>query len=233
MDPEFWHRRWRKNEIAFHQQAINTHLQQFWNQLGLKPGERVCVPLCGKSLDMLWLAGQGQLVLGVEISPLAVESFFRESDLTPRIRQAGLFQCWETDLITLLCGDFFALTRAELATVAGVYDRASLIALPPAMRRQYADHLMAILPPGAGVLLVTLEYPQEAMQGPPFSVAEAEVRALYEPYCEVERLFVHDPLPENPRFQDRLTRLEEKVYRLKPKELCVPVPTQADIRIQG
>jgi thiopurine S-methyltransferase len=217
MDPEFWHRRWRKNEIAFHQQEINTHLQQFWNRLGLQPGDRVFVPLCGKSLDMLWLAGQGQPVLGVEISQVAVESFFRENDLNPQIRQANSFQIWEAELITLLCGDFFALTRADLATVAGVYDRASLIALPPAMRQQYASQLLAILPPKVSVLLVTLEYPQETMQGPPFSVEEAEVRTLYENAYAVERLYVHDALPENPRFQDRLTRLEEKIYQLTPK----------------
>ncbi len=217
MDPEFWHRRWRKNEIAFHQQETNTHLQQFWNRFGLQPGDRIFVPLCGKSLDMLWLAGQGQPVLGVEISWVAVASFFRENDLSPQIRQAAPFQSWEADLITLLCGDFFALTRVDLAAVAGVYDRASLIALPPAMRQQYASHLIAILPPQVSVLLVTFEYPQEAMQGPPFSVEEAEVRTLYEQAYAVERLYVHDALPENPRFQDRLTRLEEKVYRLTPK----------------
>ena len=156
-------------------------------------------------------------MLGVEISRVAVESFFRENDLNPQIRQTNAFQLWEAELITLLCGDFFALTRADLAAVAGVYDRASLIALPPAMRQQYASHLLAILPPQVSVLLVTLEYPQEAMQGPPFSVEEAEVRALYENAYAVERLYVHDALSENPRFQDRLTRLEEKVYRLTPK----------------
>jgi len=221
MDPDFWHHRWRKNEIAFHQQDINTHLQHFWNRLELKPNECIFVPLCGKSLDLLWLAGQGHPVLGVEISRLAVESFFRENQLNPQIRQAERFEVWQADTFTLLCGDFFALVPADLSDVASVYDRASLIALPPAMRQQYARHLTALLPPSASVLLVTLEYPQDAMQGPPFSVEEPEVKALYENAYDIERLYVHDALPENPRFHDRLSRLEEKVYLLRPKAVSV------------
>lgn len=217
MDPDFWHRRWRNNEIAFHQQAINTHLQQFWSGLKLKPNERIFVPLCGKSLDMLWLAGQGYQVLGVEISPLAVESFFQENGLNPQIRRTERFEVCQADTFTLLLGDFFALVPTDLSDIASVYDRASLIALPPAMRQQYARHLTAILPPSASVLLVTLEYPQEAMQGPPFSVEEPEVQDLYAGAYAIERLYIHDALAENPRFHDRLSRLEEKVYLLKPK----------------
>lgn len=158
---------------------------------------------------MLWLAGQGYQVLGVEISPLAVESFFRENDLNPQIRRTERFEIWQADAFTLLLGDFFALVPADLSDIASAYDRASLIALPPAMRQQYARHLTAILPPSASVLLVTLEYPQEAMQGPPFSVEEPEVQALYENAYDIERLYVHDALAENPRFHDRLRRLEE------------------------
>ena len=224
MDPDFWHRRWRKSEIAFHQREINTHLQQFWNRLALKPNERIFVPLCGKSLDMLWLAGQGYQVLGVEISPLAVESFFQENGLNPQIQRTERFEIWQADAFTLLLGDFFALVPADLSDIASAYDRASLIALPPAMRQQYARHLTAILPPSASVLLVTLEYPQEAMQGPPFSVEEPEVQALYENAYDIERLYVHDALAENPRFHDRLSRLEEKVYLLKPKAASVDLP---------
>lgn len=215
MELDFWHRRWRKNEIAFHQPQINTHLQQFWHHLHLPPGGQVFVPLCGKSLDMLWLAAQGYTVLGVEISAIAIESFFRENELTPQVHSAGAFQVWQTDEISLWLGDFFALTPADLAGIAGVYDRASLIALPPARRQDYARHLHTILPP-VEVLLVTLEYPQAAMAGPPFAVTEAEVATLYASAYQIERLYVHDALAENPRFHDRLSWLTEKVYRLQP-----------------
>ncbi|MDH3688008.1 MAG: thiopurine S-methyltransferase, partial [Gammaproteobacteria bacterium] len=53
MKAEFWHDRWQKSEIAFHQQEINTRLQKYWIRLNRPKNSRVFVPLCGKSLDML------------------------------------------------------------------------------------------------------------------------------------------------------------------------------------
>ena len=215
MEPKFWHERWERAEIGFHQQDINVHLQRFWKQLELQSGQRVFVPLCGKSLDLLWLAGEGHPVTGVEISAVAVEAFFREHDLRPQRQREGAFEIWEADEIRILLGDFFALEPRHLADCAGVYDRASLIALPPAMRERYARHLDAILPPGMRMLLVTMEYDQSVSPGPPFAVGEAEVRALYESAHEVELLYIRDALSEESRWRDRgLTWLWEKAYRL-------------------
>jgi thiopurine S-methyltransferase len=134
------------------------------------------------------------------------------------VQRAGAFECWEAGEICLWCGDFFALTPADLSTCAAVYDRASLIALPPAMRQDYARHLQAILPPATGILLVTLEYPQERIGGPPFAVDESEVQALYGARYGVERLYVHVDAVQNPRFPEAgVTHWTEKVYLLKPR----------------
>jgi thiopurine S-methyltransferase len=215
MELSFWHERWERAEIGFHKQDINVHLQQFWNGLNLQPGQRVFVPLCGKSLDLLWLAGEGHPVTGVEISPIAVEAFFQENGLQPRRWREGAFEIWEQDEIRILLGDFFALEPRHLADCAGVYDRASLIALPPALRERYVGHLDALLPPGMRTLLVTLEYDQTVLPGPPFAVDEAEVRRLYASTHEVEVLTVRDALSEQSRWRDRgVTWLFERVYRL-------------------
>jgi len=215
MELGFWHERWERAEIGFHQQEINFHLRQFWNRLELPVGQRVFVPLCGKSKDLLWLAAQGHPVTGVEISRLAVEAFFQENDLQPRRWGKGAFDVWEQDEIRILLGDFFALERRHLADIAGVYDRASLIALPPPMRERYAAKLDAILPAGIRSLLVTLEYEQTRLAGPPFAVDEAEVRTLYGGTHAVELLYTRDALAEESRWRDRgLTWLLEKAYRL-------------------
>jgi thiopurine S-methyltransferase len=217
MDAQFWHDRWQRNEIGFHQAEINSHLQEFWPQLGLAPGSRVFVPLCGKSRDLLWLRARGFEVVGIEISPIAVRDFFRENDLTPRRTQRGPFELCEADGLSILCGDFFALTADWVSDVRGVYDRASLIALPPDMRPRYAQHMATILPPTAAVLLVTMEYPAGAMQGPPFAVDAAEVRRLYAARFQVRHLLRKDILAENPQFRERgLASLHEQVYRLEP-----------------
>lgn len=215
MDPDFWHARWRDSEIGFHQDEINLHLQGFWPQLQAPANSPVFVPLCGKSRDMLWLREQGHEVLGVEISPIAVEAFFRENGLAAVQTEQGAFIRWEFEGLAILCGDFFALQSQDLAGVGCVYDRASLIALPPAMRQRYVAQLKQVLPGRVPMLLVTLEYPQEQMDGPPFSVTEEEVQKLYTPDLQVTRLYEQSILDENPRFRARgLTRLVEKAYRI-------------------
>lgn len=217
MKAEFWLERWQRKEIGFHQGEINAHLQEYWGGLRLPAGAEVFVPLCGKSRDMLWLRAQGHRVLGVELSPLAVEDFFLENELKPQVRSHGAFDSWSCDGITLLCGDFFDLEPADLKGVAAVYDRASLVALPPEMRARYAGHLHHILPAVAPMLLVTMDYPQAEMEGPPFAVTEQEVRGFYAGRYAVERLFALDILPETPRFRAAgVTRLDEVVYALRP-----------------
>jgi thiopurine S-methyltransferase len=217
MRANFWHDRWELNQIGFHQPEINSHLQAFWGQVQAPAGSQIFVPLCGKSRDMLWLRSQGLTVLGVELSAIAVRDFFSENGLTPSVTQHGAFERWECDGLVILCGDFFQLSAADVAECAAVFDRASLIALPPDMRVEYVQHLTAILPAQVQMLLVTLEYDQAEMRGPPFAVHEAEVREFYAQTFAVERLLVVDALDDEPGFRQRgLTQLAEKVYLLTP-----------------
>lgn len=218
MDLEFWQGRWDEGRIGFHQTEINPYLQRCWGRLGVSPGDTVFVPLCGKSKDMLWLRAQGYAVVGVEIVPRAVQAFFAENGLTAKTRRQGHFTLWEGEGIGLFCGDFFDLTAHDMVDVTGVYDRVSLIALPPALRKRYAEHLRAILPDGANILLVTMDYPQAEMEGPPFAVTEQEVETLYKDYFRIEPVCTEHILAVNPRFQEQgLSRLQERVYLLTPR----------------
>jgi len=214
MDAEFWLQRWQDNLTGFHQQEINHGLDTFWSQLQLAPGEQVFVPLCGKSLDMLWLRKQ-YAVLGVELSPIAVEAFFAENGLAPEHSRQGTFSVCETDRLTLLCGDFFDLQPEQLRRVRAVYDRASLIALPEDMRTHFVRRLTDLLPPAVSMLLVTLDYDQAQMGGPPFSVEEQEVRDLFSPRWSIQLLYQQDILARESRFRERgLSRMVEKIYLL-------------------
>jgi thiopurine S-methyltransferase len=215
MEKEFWLERWERQEIGFHQDEVNPYLRQYWQELHPVRGGTVFVPLCGKSRDMLWLREQGHSVLGVELSPIAVHAFFEENDCVPNHIIDGRFDSCETDNIRILCGNFFDLNKDDLANVDVAYDRASLIALPPQMRGRYARHLASILPPATQILLITVDYPQEEMQGPPFAVSASEVAALYREYAEVHLLAQFDVLEQNPRFQQRgLSCLHENIFLL-------------------
>ena len=155
MDPEFWLARWQKQEIGFHQASVLDLLQAHWARLGLERGAPVFVPLCGKSLDMAWLAGEGYRVIGAELSEIAIDEFFAERGLKPTTRTVGRFAVKSAEAYELWCGDIFELPREAVAGVAGVYDRAALIAFPPAMQERYAATLKSLLPARAPILLIT------------------------------------------------------------------------------
>lgn len=214
MHADFWQARWSRNEIGFHLDQVNPYLQRHWPGLGVAAGAQVLVPLCGKSLDIDWLAAQGLRVMGVELAERAVQDFFSERGLDAQVERRGAFSIHRHGLVELWCGDFFALEAADVAGCAAFYDRAALIALPPEMRAAYVEQLSRILPLRIEGLLVTLDYQQTLMSGPPFAVADEEVRALYAAW-QLERLESADVLGENWKFLQRgLTRLEESVYRL-------------------
>lgn len=213
MEKNFWLERWQQGLIGFHQEQINPYLVQNWPQLGAKAGDTVLVPLCGKSKDMVWLHQQGMQVLGIELSAMAVEAFCVENQLHARQDMYGAFSRWRAPGYELLCGDLFNVMPDATKHCRFVYDRASLIALPPEIRQQYAAHLGDLLVPGSKVLLVTMEYPQHEMQGPPFSVSENEVRDLYSHHFNVEKVSHVDVLSASPRFRERgLSAMIEAIY---------------------
>ena len=212
MDADFWHERWERGEIGFHKSRVNPLLLHWWPSLGVKSPETVLVPLCGKSLDMLWLHEQGYPVIGVELSRLALDDFIKEHALPCQWQSRDDFEVALCDGLDLYCGDFFALQIVHLEQVRVVYDRAALIALPPALRARYVAHLREHLPAGWKMLLITLDYPQEDRPGPPFSVPDAEVRSLFAG-CGIEVLQECDVLDDHPVFRDQgMTRLSERVY---------------------
>jgi thiopurine S-methyltransferase len=127
----------------------------------------------------------------------------------------GSFERWEGDGFVLLCGDFFAVTKADLEGAAAVYDRAALIAMDD--RRRYVDHLRALLPVGGPSLLVTIEYPQDQLGGPPFSISDEEVHGLFDEGFEVAQLASEDVLAENGRFTGRVDWLDERAYKMEKK----------------
>jgi len=214
-DNVLWLQSWRDQRTDFHQNTINQLLTRFWPSLDLTPGSRVFAPLCGKSLDMIWLAEQGHDVIGVELSPIAVRAFFRENGLRPARRQFGKFTLWQHGRISILCGDYFSLTMADLGQIDTVYDRAALTALPEDIRRPYVAQLRMIVPETAKIFLLTTEDAEEKdSPSQAFGIAE-EIKTLYSKDFEIDLTHVESLFEVDPESPDHPPeRTEYKVYRL-------------------
>ncbi|MEQ7870685.1 thiopurine S-methyltransferase [Chromohalobacter salexigens] len=188
MATDEWLSRWEEGRIGFHRSAPHASLQRHWPALGAPPRGKVLVPLCGKSLDMRWLAEQGHPVLGLELSSLAIEQFIAEGEGPVSRYTQGDFTCCRQGSIELWCGDFFHFHTAQAAELAAFYDRAALIALPEATRQRYAFHLAQLLLPGTRGLLISLVDTQSPEGGPPYSVDHDEVERLFAPNFELTLL---------------------------------------------
>jgi thiopurine S-methyltransferase len=216
MDHDFWHERWQRRDIGFHQPHIHEQLQRFWPSLRLAPESTVFVPLCGKSRDMVWLATKGHRIIGIELSDIAVREFFDEGGQTPQRTRAGAFDISSAGPFTIYRGDFFELPAEVLSGVAAVYDRAALIALPPAMRPRYAETLARILPENAVIFLIAIDYPDGEITGPPFAVSGEEIARLFGGAFSIDILERRDGLSASDNLKRRgVTRLEETAYLLK------------------
>lgn len=188
--PNEWLQRWREGRIGFHQTDTHPALIRHWPALGVAPGSKVLVPLCGKSLDMRWLAEQGYPVMGIELATEAIEQFVAEGrGETSRYHHQHFEICRQAN-VELWRGDFFHLNIDQADEVQAFYDRAALIALPSATRQRYAFHLAQLLPPDARGLMITLTHPDGPDKGPPYSVDGEEVRRLFAPNFELASLGV-------------------------------------------
>jgi thiopurine S-methyltransferase len=216
MDPEFWRDRWLTRQIGFHQSSIHPFLERWWPTLHSAPQGRVYAPLCGKSLDMVWLAVRGHRVVGSELVGAAVEEFFGELGDVPHGEIVGAFRKHSSGSFEIFEGDALALTPEVLGPVQGAYDRAALVALPPEMRQRYVASFARLMPSGSQTLLVAFEYPQHLKAGPPFSVQPDEVQHLYGGEFTVRELERVDILPASPKFAEAgVPALHEVAYALQ------------------
>jgi thiopurine S-methyltransferase len=218
MKPEFWLERWHDEKIGFHQNEYNSRLVQHWDSSGAEP-QRTCVPLCGKSLDLRFLAQFGA-VTGVELAQSAIRDFFREWACPAEQSEVFGVPAMQGNGVTILHGDIFELPIELHGNFSHVYDRASMIALPPAMRSRYVKVLHDLLEPGGQVLLVTIQYPDGELPGPPFSVGPDWLSAHAGECFSIELIETIDTWRADSRLaEEGLSAVDTHVFRLKKREM--------------
>lgn len=187
MENEFWLQRWERGDIGFHEHQPNPLLVSHMDQLKLLEGDRVFLPLCGKTLDIAWLLAQDYQVVGVELSELAIKALFTQLALEPEITTHKTLTRYSAQHIDIFAGDYFDLAAEYIGPVHAIYDRAALVAMPPTLRQRYARQLVQ-LTQSAPQLLITYEYNQSQMEGPPFSVPGYHIDELYGDHYHIHTL---------------------------------------------
>ena len=213
---KIWESRWQEDRIGFHLKEVNPYLIKFSDQLLFQNPDRVFVPLCGKTLDLCWLTKKTKKVIGIELVKKAVQDFFAENNIDNLVQQEETFQKFTSKSIDIYLGDFFELKPENTPPFKAIYDRASIIALEELDRRKYVNHLIPFLDPVGRILLITLEYNQNQMKGPPYSVPREEIESLFSPWASLKLLETCDVLDD--RFRKKgLTQLLEHVFLIEKK----------------
>ena len=203
---EPWLERWREGKIGWHEPQGNSGLQKYWTA----SGKRVLVPLCGKTQDLIWLEHQGNEVVGVELSEIAVKAFFDENEIEYSLVEGALTAYVAEDRsITIYCGDFFEFSEGPFDAY---YDRGALIALPAGVRNAYVEHTRSLLGANAAQMIISLEYDDSVATGPPFSVPAHEILAFWP---NLERVDAYDDIDNGPpKFREAgLGEMIEVVWR--------------------
>lgn len=215
MEPRFWIDKWKKQETGFHLASAHPLLQKYFATVFTNQTS-IFLPLCGKTQDLLFCSQQGLRVIGNELSELAIEQFFQVNHLAPKTEIFEKFALHEADDIRIYQGDYFDLDKRAFENTQAIYDRAALVALPGEMRQNYVDKMKQMFPQAA-MLLITLEYNQQEMNGPPFSVSQEEVNSLFD-FATVVQLYKQDIIEKELKFKARgLSFFNECAYHIQWK----------------
>ncbi len=176
MEASFWHNSWELGgfHTSFHRKDIHPYVLQYMSPDKIE-GKNILVPLCGKTIDLLYLAQYANKVIGVELVEEAIHQFFYENNLQVTRPDDTTYISGN---ITIYCRDFMALTPEETGPVDWILDRASLVALPGDMRMAYIQTIERLSSVGTQQLVITLEY-FPLLESAPFSITPDELMKYY------------------------------------------------------
>ena len=207
---DFWLDIWQKNQTRFHQENFNRHLTKFITDLKLAKKTKTLVPLCGKTLDLLFLKSLDLDITGIEISHLAIKQFFLENNLKIERQHNNIYQYDEN--LKIICTDFFSYQNNQKFSF--VYDRASLIALSKEDRKKYVNVLKSILEKNAKILIIILEYTSTKDIAPPYSVSTNDFYELFSSDFTIKLLCEKKIEQKNIKIKE-INTMTERVYLLK------------------
>lgn len=218
MEISYWQSRWRKGKTGWHMDTVYPPLPTFWDDVNIESGSRILVPLCGKSLDLGWFVDHGHTVTGIDVSAKAIHHIMQQHPESFTKDSSHGFTVYRSESLVLWQGDYSKLPTDEIPTQDLIYDKASIIALPPEKRLDHANKHIELCSTHTQILLQTFEYEQSEMHGPPFAVHEEELKKLFGNRFKLTCIHEQSKMEELQRFKQRglSSYLTEKVFHLTP-----------------
>lgn len=224
-DPlKFWIENcWSQGRTPWHltkpHDFLIKHLHRLLN--GRKVSDcNILVPLCGKSVDLIWLKDQGfKQIIGVEGVRTAIQDFSSESGISLKetVLQGMDIPSFESEdgRLKIILTDFFKLDHPSVnASVDCVWDRGSLVAILPEHRPQYTASIQRLLRKESSwrYLAAITEYDKSHMEGPPHSITHEELKGIFGLFADAEVIEVADvssgePLKFDPKTTKRMAYL--------------------------
>ncbi|XP_002736535.2 putative thiopurine S-methyltransferase [Saccoglossus kowalevskii] len=219
----FWEQRWQEGKIGFHSPNVQTFLLKYVDLLtNGKTGLRIFVPLCGKTVDMKWLADMGHHVIGVDICRMALKQFFEENNLeytmstVKGLENGELYQSSDGRIQLYKC-DIFDISRDMVGQFDGIWDRGAMTSILPTARARYCDIMVTVLKPTGRYLLVCVEYDKSKSSGPPVCLLESEIKDVYGSFLKIEKIAERNRMEEK-WLKRGHTYFKECVYLLTFRE---------------
>ncbi|KAM4028207.1 thiopurine S-methyltransferase isoform 2-T3 [Anomaloglossus baeobatrachus] len=189
-----WKHKWEIKNIGFHEKEIHPLLVEFINEMQYgRTKLNIFFPLCGKVVDMKWLADKGHNVVGVDVCEIALKEFFVEQNIpyneetVDEIPGAKVFKS-VSGTIALYCCSIYDLSPSVIGKFDGIWDRAAFVAVNRRDRERYTNVLLSLMAKDCRLLLVTVEYDPKLHKGPPFYVPESDIETFLGPSCTYKLL---------------------------------------------
>ncbi|XP_056374815.1 thiopurine S-methyltransferase isoform X2 [Hyla sarda] len=179
-----WNKKWETRNIGFHVERVHPLLAEFLNEMqNGRTKLSIFFPLCGKAVDMKWLADMGHTIVGVDVSELGIKEFFTEQNIlyteeaVPEIPGGKVFKSASGN-ISLYCCSIYNVSSSVIGKFDGIWDRGAMVAVNPRDRQRYTSVMLPLMAEDCRYLLVTCEYNPKLYKGPPFYVPESELEHL-------------------------------------------------------
>ncbi|XP_077123781.1 thiopurine S-methyltransferase-like [Ranitomeya variabilis] len=212
-----WKQKWETRNIVFHENHVHQLLVEFINEM--QNGRRqlnIFFPLCGKAVDMKWLADMGHNVVGVDVCEIGLKEFFSEHNIpyteeaVAEIPGAKVFKSVSGN-IALYCCSIYDISHSVIGRFDGMWDRGAFVAVNPKDRERYANIVLSLMAKDCRYLLVTVEYDIKLVRGPPFYVSDSDLQNLLGRSCTLKLLKKINALT-NKQKQWGLDFFCEKIY---------------------